>query len=96
MEATMAARNKAAAARGARTRELIRQLLLDHATRNPIARPLTGKELQGMLAHRGIHLGLSTVLWHVNRIRLTADIEALDEELKGCNPSNSSSDSAVA
>ena len=91
----MAARNKAAAARGARTRELIRQLLLDHATRNPIARPLTGKELQGMLAHRGIHLGLSTVLWHVSRIRLTADIEALDVEL-GCKGSNSSSDSAVA
>lgn len=81
------ARNRVAAARGARTRELIRQLLLDHATRNPIARPLTGKELQGMLAHRGIHLGLSTVLWHVNRIRLAADLERLDDEL-GCKGSN--------
>ena len=83
----MAARNKRAAARGARTRELIRQLLLEHSLAHPLGRPLTGKQLQGMLAHRGIHLGLSTVLWHVNRIRLTADIEALDAE--GCKGSNS-------
>ena len=73
-------RNRKAFAAGQRARATIRRLMLDHATRNPIARPLTGKELQGMLARRGIHLGLSTVLWHVNRIRLTADIEALDAE----------------
>ena len=91
----MAARNRIAAARGARTRATIRQIMVDHASRTPLARPLTGKELQGMLAHRGIHLGLSTVLWHVNRIRLAADLEALDDEL-GCKGSNSSSDSAVA
>ena len=85
----MAARNKRAAARGARIRELIRQLMLEHATRNPLSRPLSGKELQGMLAHRGIHLALSTVLWHVGHVRLQADIERLDAEL-GCKGSNSS------
>ena len=80
-------RNRIAAARGARTRELIRQIMLEHSLAHPLGRPLTGKELQGLLAHRGIHLALSTVCWHVNRIRLAADIEALDGEL-GCKGSN--------
>ena len=83
----MSARNRLAAARGARTRELIRQLLLDHATRNPIARPLTGKQLQWHLKGRGVYLAPSTVAWHVQQIRLAADIEALDAEL-GCKGSN--------
>ena len=74
------ARNRVAAARGARTRELIRQLMLEHATRNPIARPLTAKEIQWHLKGLGVYLAPSTVAWHVNWIRLTADIEALDAE----------------
>lgn len=89
----MAARNKRAAARGARHRETIKQLLLEHASRNPLSRPLTGKEMQTMLAQRGIRLALSTVAWHVAHIRLQADIEALDVEL-GCKGSNSSGPTA--
>ncbi len=82
-------RNRPAAARGARTREMLRQLMLEHAERCPLSRPLTGKELQRLLKDKGVHLGLSAVLWHVQRIRLQADIEALDVELR-CNRSNSS------
>ena len=82
-------RNRPAAARGARTRELIRQAMLEHAERCPLSRPLTGKELQRLLKDKGVHLGLSAVLWHVQRIRLQADIAALDAELS-CNRSNSS------
>ena len=82
-------RNRRAAARGARTRELIRQALLAHATERPLSRPMTGKELQRVLKDRGVTLGLSAVLWHVQRIRLQADIEALDVELRR-NCSNSS------
>ena len=50
---------------------------------------MTGKELQRMLKEKGVYLGLSAVLWHVQRIRLAADIEALDVELRR-NCSNSS------
>ena len=82
-------RNRPAAARGARTREMLRQLMLEHAERCPLSRPLTGKELQRLLKDKGVHLGLSAVLWHVQRIRLQADIAALDAELS-CNRSNSS------
>ena len=74
-------RNRTAAARGARTRELIRQAMLAHAVEHPLGRPLTGKQLQIALRARGIYLALSTILWHVQRIRLQADIEALDVEL---------------
>ena len=89
------ARNRVAAARGARTRELIRKLLLEHSLAHPLGRPLTAKQIQWHLKGRGVYLAPSTVAWHVNRIRLAADIEALDAEL-GCKASNSSSDSAVA
>ncbi len=82
-------RNRPAAARGARTRELIRQAMLAHATERPLGRPLTGKQLQIALRARGIYLALSTILWHVSHIRLQADIAALDAELS-CNRSNSS------
>lgn len=82
-------RNRTAAARGARTRELIRKVMLAHATERPLSRPMTGKELQRVLKDRGITLGLSAVLWHVQRIRLQADIERLDVELSR-NCSNSS------
>jgi len=83
-------RNRRAAARGARHRETIKQLMLTHTRECPLSKQLTGKDLQVSLRRRGINLALSTILWHVNRIRLEADIAALDAELKGCNPSNSS------
>ena len=89
-------RNRKAFAAGQRHREAIRQILLEHSRAHPLGRALTGKEIAARLRAHGISLAPSTVAWHVNRIRLTADIEALDAELKGCNPSNSSSDSAVA
>ena len=76
----MTARNKFAAERGARIRELIRQLMLEHAEHNPLARPLPGKTLQAMLADQGVRLALSTVLWHVSRVRLAADLDAFDAE----------------
>ena len=89
MAAEIKPRNRRAAARGARTREMLRQAMLAHATEHPLSRPMTGKELQRMLKEKGVYLGLSAVLWHVQRIRLQADIEALDVELR-CNRSNSS------
>ena len=75
-------RNRRAVARGARNRETIRQMMLQHATEHPLSRPLTGKELQRLLRDRGIHLGLSAILWHVQHVRLQADLEALDVELR--------------
>ncbi|MDA8348138.1 MAG: hypothetical protein M0038_04925 [Pseudomonadota bacterium] len=81
-------RNRHAVARAARTRELIRQLLLEHAERCPLARPLTIKAIQELLRQRGINLQKSAVAWHMTYVRLQADIEALDVELKGRNPSN--------
>ena len=82
-------RNRKAAARGARIRETIRQLMLEHAERNPLARPLPGKTLQAMLADQGVRLALSTVLWHVSRVRLAADLDALEAGgVNGEKPSN--------
>lgn len=89
MAAEIKPRNRRAAARGARTREMLRQLMLEHAAEHPLTKPLTGKQLQIALRARGIYLALSTVLWHVSHIRLQADIEALDVELRR-NCSNSS------
>ena len=80
-------RNRKAFAAGQRHRELIRQILIQHAERSPLGRALTGKEIAARLRAHGISLAPSTVAWHVNRIRLTADIEALDAELRW-NPSN--------
>ena len=82
-------RNRRAVARGARTRETIRQLMLEHAERCPLSRPLTIKAIQELLRQRGIHLQKSAVAWHMAHIRLQADIEALDVELKGRNRSDS-------
>lgn len=89
-------RNRRAFAAGQRHREAIRQIMVDRATHNPLGRPLTAKQIQWTLKGRGVYLAPSTVGWHMQQIRLAADIEALDAELKGWNPSNSSSDSAVA
>ncbi len=82
-------RNPVAFAVGQRRRELIRQLLLDHARAHPLARSLSARELQAALRARGEHLALSSVHWHLSRIRLAADVEELDAEL-GCKSSNSS------
>ena len=86
-------RNRRAVARGARTRELIRQLMLAHAERCPLARPLTIKAIQELLRQRGINLQKSAVAWHMAHVRLAADIEALDVELRR-NHSNSTPPSA--
>ena len=88
-------RNRRAFAAGIRHRTMIRELLIQHAERSPLGRPLTAKQIQWHLKGRGVYLAPSTVAWHVQQIRLAADIEALDAEL-GCKASNSSSDSAVA
>ena len=81
-------RNRRAVARGARTRETVKQLMLQHAERCPLARPLTIKAIQELLRQRGINLQKSAVAWHMAHVRLQADLEALDVELKGRNPSN--------
>ena len=86
-------RNRRAVARGARNRETIRQMMLQHATEHPLSRPLTGKEMQRLLQDRGIHLGLSAILWHVSHVRLAADLAALDVELR-CKGSDSSDTTA--
>ena len=79
-------RNRIAAARGARTRELIRQILLEHSRAHPLGRQLTAKQIQWHLKGRGVYLAPSTVAWHVQQIRLAADIAALDAE--GCKASD--------
>ena len=82
-------RNPVAFATGQRRRALIRALLLDHAREHPLARSPSARELQAALRARGEHLALSSVHWHLSRIRLAADIAVLDAEL-GCKSSNSS------
>ena len=83
-------RNRRAFAAGQRHREAIRQILIQHTERSPLGRQLTAKQIQWHLKGLGVYLAPSTVAWHVQQIRLAADIEALDAELKGWNPSNSS------
>ncbi|MGC8519280.1 MAG: hypothetical protein ACP5P4_12255 [Steroidobacteraceae bacterium] len=82
-------RNPVAFATGQRRRALIRQLLLEHATRCPLGRPLTARALQAALRAHGEPLALSSIHWHLSQIRLAADIERLDAEL-GHKSSNSS------
>ncbi len=73
-------RNRRAAARGARHRELIRQILLQHVERTPLGRPLTAKQVQELLGRRGIALGLSTVGWHIAHVRLEDELRSLEVE----------------
>ena len=80
-------RNLKAFAAGQRHRELIRQILIQHAERSPLGRQLTGKEIAARLRAHGISLAPSTVAWHVQQIRLAADLAALEGEL-GCKGSN--------
>ncbi len=72
-----APRNRRAAARGARTREIIRQMLLDHADRCPLGRPLTGKAVREMLRQHGVYLEKSSVARYLAGIRLEAELAAL-------------------
>ena len=71
------ARDKASFRRGERHRALIRGIMLDRARAFPLARPLTGKEIQHRLRcdHRA-SLAVSTINFYVRRIRLHADLEA--------------------
>ncbi len=73
-------RNRPAAARGARHREAIRQILLQHVARTPLGRPLTAKQVQALLGRRGIRLGLSTVGWHIAHVRLEDELRSLEAE----------------
>ena len=79
----MSARNRKALEASQRARAAIRRLMLEHARLHPLARPLTGGELQGRLLAGGISLAPSTVYWHVEQIRL-------ESESQRWNSSNSS------
>ncbi len=72
----MTARNRVSHAAGQQRRELIRELLLDHAHRFPLARSLTAREVAERLAQRGHYICPSTCAWHLSCIRRQADIEA--------------------
>ena len=49
--------------------ERIQTLMLDHARRHPLARPLSAKQIQA----RFPHLGLSTIHWYCKWIREEAE-----------------------
>jgi hypothetical protein len=61
--------------RGQAHRTAIRQVMLEHARRHPLRKPLSGKQIQAHLPH----LALSTILWHVAAIH--AEAEAACEPL---------------
>jgi hypothetical protein len=78
-------RNRKLYCQGQRHREQIRMLMLDYAQRNPLARSASGKYLQQQMRERhGVRLGLSTIYWHVDAIRLQALIEPLSLESIQC------------
>lgn len=86
-----APRNRRAFERGQRRRALIRSIMLDHAREYPLAKPLTGEQIRARLRTRGQYLEVSSILWHVARIRLEADLAALEaEEAERSNRSSSS------
>ncbi|HZT01474.1 MAG TPA: hypothetical protein VFA39_04330 [Steroidobacteraceae bacterium] len=92
-----APRNRRAFAIGQQRREFIRQLMLERAQRFPLAKPLTGEQIRERLRRRGQYLAISTVHWHVERIRLEADQAAAEtEDAERCNRSNSSPDGQAA
>jgi hypothetical protein len=64
--------------RGQAHRAAIRELMLEHARRHPLRKPLSGKQIQTKLPH----LALSTILWHVAAIHAEAEIEAACEPLE--------------
>lgn len=55
--------------RHAGIRDLIRAEMLERARLHPLARPMSAKEIQGR--HPG--WPLSTIYWHMGRIRAEAD-----------------------
>jgi len=73
-------RNKLAAARGARIRERVRNILAERARLCPLGRPMRAKEVRAILAAEGIRIALSTTAWHVARVRLESELEALEAE----------------
>ena len=58
--------------RGQANRDVIKAIMLEHASNHPLRRSLTGKQIQARLTH----LALSTVLWHMAAIHAEADTTA--------------------
>jgi hypothetical protein len=88
---TGAPRNRPAFEAGQRNREAIRRLMLEHAAQFPLARSLTAAQIRLRLRRLGIYLAASTVYWHVEHIRLAADLAVLEaEDAERYNSSNSS------
>ena len=80
MASLATARNKPGYRRGARHREIIRQILLAHP---PLAKPLDWRAIDALLRERRIRLACSTINWHVAQIRLEYELEAL-RRTDGC------------
>jgi hypothetical protein len=81
-------RNRQAFERGQEHRAQIKALMLDHARRNPLARPLTAKELQGLYPC----LKPSTIAWHVAELRYEATAASLMANIRGDGGAESASD----
>lgn len=73
-------RNRRAFAAGIRHRTLIREMLIQHAYRTPLGRPLSAKMVRAELAKRGIRLALSSVARHIAAVRLEDELHALEAE----------------
>jgi hypothetical protein len=67
-------RNRRAFEAAQEHRRQIRAVMLDHALRHPLSRPLTGEQVQALFPR----LALSTVFWHMSEIRREADDEDAD------------------
>ena len=74
----MTARNKPAAARGARIRQRVRDILIERAHRCPLGRPLKGKEVRARLEAEGVRLSLSATAWHIAAVRREDERHALE------------------
>ncbi len=70
-------RNRKAAAKSARERELIRQTLLVHSREHPLSRPPTAKEL---LRLTGLRLRERRIQQHLQSLRIEAEIRELLHE----------------
>ncbi|MGC8519263.1 MAG: hypothetical protein ACP5P4_12170 [Steroidobacteraceae bacterium] len=72
-------RNRRAAAASARSRELIREAMLEHAQAHPLSRPLTALELRRLT---GLHLRVRRIQQLVASLRIESEIrELLAEQL---------------
>jgi len=69
-------RNRDAFERGQEHRRQIRAVMLDHALRHPLSRPLTGEQIRAQFPY----MALSTIYWHMSQIRdgVGADAAAID------------------